>query len=234
MFVVIAGGGRTGMQLASLLVQQNHEVCLIEHRPEILARLHRELPTEVVYQGNPTDQDVLEQADIRRAQVLAATTPNDEDNLVICYLARKRYQVPRTIARINNPRNAWLFDEKFHVDVALNASEIMASLIEEEMSLGDMMTLLKIRRGEYSLVEEKIPAGAKAEGVAIKDLALPEQCVIAAIIRDGKVILPRGVTTLEKDDEVLAITDRKGAEQLAALFAPPRRVPQKTGQAGER
>jgi trk system potassium uptake protein TrkA len=222
MFVIITGGGRTGTQLASLLVQQNHDVCLIEHRKDILTRLHRELPTEVIYEGNPTDLEVLERAGIKRAQVVAACSPSDEDNLVLCFLARRLFQVPRIIARINNPRNAWLFDEKFHVDVALNQAEILASLIEEEMSMGDMMTLLKLRRGEYSLVEEKIPAGARAIGVAIKDLDLPEECVIAAIIRQGKVILPRGTTTLEKDDEVLAITDRRGAEQLSTLFAPRR------------
>jgi trk system potassium uptake protein TrkA len=91
------------------------------------------------------------------------------------------------------------------------------------MSLGDMMTLVKIRRGRYSLVEEKIPAGARALGIAIKNLALPEQCVIAAIIRRGEVVLPGGSTIFEVGDEVLAITDRPGAEQLAALFAPPGR-----------
>lgn len=132
----------------------------------------------------------------------------------------------RTIARVNNPRNAWLFDEKFHVDVALNNAEIMARLIEEEMSMGDMMTLLKLRRGDYSLVEEKIIHGARAIGIPIKDMKLPENCIIAAIIRNGKVVLPRGLTTLEVDDEILAITDNQGAEQLAALFTPvsPERV----------
>jgi trk system potassium uptake protein TrkA len=221
MFVLIAGGGRTGAQLAILLVAQNHQVHLIEHRRDVLAGIHRELPTEVIYDGQATDLQVLEQAGIRQVQVLAACTPNDADNLVLCFLARTLYGVPRTIARINHPRNAWLFDQKFHVDVALNQADILASLIEEEMSLGDMMTLLKLRRGQYSLVEEKIPPGAKAVGVAIKDLALPEHCVIAAIIRHGKIVVPRGVTTLEVDDEILAVTDRHGAEELAALFASP-------------
>ncbi len=220
MFVLIAGGGRTGTQLALLLIRQNHEVHLIEHRPEVLPRLHRELPTETIYEGQATDLQVLEQAGIRRANVLAACTASDADNLAICFLARQHFNIPRTIARINNPRNAWLFDDKFHVDVALNQAEIFASLIEEEMSLGDMMTLLKLRRGEYSLVEEKIPEGAKAIGIPIKDLALPEECVIAAIIRKGKILLPRGITTLQKDDEVLAVTDREGAEQLHRLFTP--------------
>jgi trk system potassium uptake protein TrkA len=219
MNVLVSGGGRTGTQLATLLVMQNHDVRLIEHRPEILARLHKDLPTEVIYEGHATDPKILELAGIQQAHILTACMPSDEENLAVCYLARNLYQVPRTIARINNPRNAWLFDEKFHVDVALDQAEVFASLIEEEMSMGDMMTLLKLRRGDYSLVEEKVPAGAKAIGVAIKDLSLPEECIIAGVIRNGKVILPRGITVLEPGDEVLAITDRHGAEQLSSLLA---------------
>lgn len=220
MFVLIAGGGRTGTQLAKFLLQQDHTVRLIEHRKEILSRIHRELPTEVVYEGNAADRHVLEKSGIKKTQVVVACTSNDAENLAVCYLARSAYSVARTIARINNPRNAWLFDEKFHVDVALNQSEIIASLIEEEMSLGDMMTLLKLRRGQYSLIEEKIPPGAKAVGLKIQDLNLPEECVIAAIVRKGKVVVPRGITELEESDEVFAIADREGAEHLAKLFAP--------------
>ncbi len=220
MFVLIAGGGRTASQLASLLLNQNHQVRVIEHRREVLPQLHRELPTEAIYEGNATSPRVLEEAGIVRAQVLAACMPNDADNLVVAFLARTCYQVPRTIAQINDPRNAWLFNETFHVDVALNHSEILARLIEEEMSLGDMMTLLKLRRGQFSVVEEKIPERAQAVGVAIQDLDLPDQCVIAAVIRGGKMIVPRGATVLETGDEVLAITDRPGVERLTALFSP--------------
>jgi trk system potassium uptake protein TrkA len=120
---------------------------------------------------------------------------------------------------VNNPRNAWLFDKKFHVDVALNQAEILARLIEEEMSMGDMMTLMKLRRGNYSFVEEKIPPKAPAVGIAIKDAGLPDHCVIAAIIRKGEVMIPRGVSTFMEGDEVLAITDTDGKEKLAELFA---------------
>jgi trk system potassium uptake protein len=223
MFVLIAGGGRTASQLATLLLAENHEVHVLEYQREVLARMHHELPTEIIYEGNPTDPEALEQAGIRRAQAFTACTHSDAENLVLCFIARTQYNVPRTIARINNPRNAWLYDEKFHVDVALNHAELLANLIAEEMSLGDMMTLLKLRRGSFSLVEEKLPPGAKAVGAAIKNLALPEQCVIAAIIRRGEVVLPSGSTVFEVGDEVLAITDRIGADQLAALFAPPSR-----------
>jgi trk system potassium uptake protein TrkA len=220
MIVLIAGGGRTGTQLAQLLIEQNHEVRVVEHRKEVLARLHRELPTEVIYEGNASELEVLENAAIRDVNVVAACTASDEENLVICFAARTHFNVKRTIARINDPRNAWLFDDKFQVDVSLNHSTVMASLIEEEMSLGDMMTLLKLRRGDYSLVEEKIPTGAKSVGVALKDLDLDENCVIAAIIRHGKVVLPRGMTVFEVGDEVLAITDRAGAEELRKFFLP--------------
>ncbi len=223
MFVFIAGGGRTGAQLATQLMEQNYHVRLVEHRPELLAHLHHEIPTEVIYEGSATDPNVLKQAGLEKANVLVACTNEDAANLVICYLARTLFKVNRTIARINNPRNAWLFDKNFHVDETINQADVMAHLIQEEMSLGDMMTLLKLRRGRYALVEEKVPAGAKAVGMQLKDLGLPDQCVIAAIIRNGQVTLPRGNTKLEQHDEVLAITDTDGAQQLAELLAPPTR-----------
>lgn len=221
MFVIIIGGGRTGTQLATVLLEHAHQVHLIENRKEVLARLHRELPTEMIYEGNPIDPHILEIAGIAQADAITACTGDDADNLALCYLARTRYNTTRTIARINNPRNAWLFDEKFHVDVALNQAEILSKLIIEEMSLGDMMTLLKLRRGQFALVEEKVPAGAKAIGMTIQDMKLPEQYVIVAIIRQGKTVLPRGMTMIEIDDEVLAITDTTGASHLANLLASP-------------
>ncbi len=218
MFVVIAAGGRTGAQLAHLLLSQDHEVRVVESRRDVLERIHRELPTESIIEGDPLELNILEQAGIARADVMAAVTTQDEINITLCYLARTKYNVGRTIARVNNPRDAWLFDQKFCVDVAVNHSEILASLIQEEMSLGDMITLLKLRRGNYSIVEEKIPEGARAIGMAIKDLGLPEHCVIAGIIRKGEVIVPRGVTVFEEGDEVLAVTDIEGAARMSELF----------------
>jgi trk system potassium uptake protein TrkA len=218
MFVIITGGGRTGAQLARILLNQNHQVRLIDNRRSVLEHIHRELPTEVIFEGAPIDPSILEAAGAASADVLAACTTEDESNLIICYLARKNFNIPRTIARINNPRNAWLFDKTFEVDVAVNQAAIMASVIEEEMSMGDMMTLLKLRRGNFSLVEEKIPEGAPAVGKRIMDLDLPEQCVIAGIIRHGEVVVPRGATTFEVGDEVLAVADVDGAHQLAKFF----------------
>jgi trk system potassium uptake protein TrkA len=221
MFVLIAGGGRTGTRLASLLINQNYKVRLIEHRRELLTHLHQELPTEAIYEGNAVDPSVLEAAGIREAHVVAAVTSEDATNLAMCFVAKSMFDVPRTIARVNNPVNAWLFDEKFKVDVALNSADVLAHLIQEEMSLGDMMTVFKIRRGRYSVVEEKVPEGAKAIGIPLKDLGLAEHCVIAAIIRDGVMTLPRGDSTLKAFDEIIAVTSPEGAQKLSELLAHP-------------
>lgn len=221
MFVLIAGGGRTGARLANLLINQNYKVRLIENRRELLSHLHQELPTEVIYEGNPVDPSVLESAGVRDAHSIAAVTSDDATNLAICFLAKTLFEAPRTIARVNNPNNAWLFNEKFHVDVALNSADVLAHLIEEEMSLGDMMTLFKIRRGRYSVVEEKVPAGAKGIGVELKDMGLAEHCVIAAIIRDGVMTLPRGDSTLQADDEIIAVASSEGVQKLSELLAFP-------------
>jgi trk system potassium uptake protein TrkA len=221
MIVLIAGGGRTGARLANLLINQNYKVRLIENRRELLGYLHQELPTEVIYEGNPVDPSVLEAAGVREVNDLAAVTSSDSANLAICYLGKTTFDVPRTIARVNNPNNAWLFNENFHVDVALNSADVFAHLIQEEMSMGDMMTLFKIRRGSYSVIEEKIPAGAKVIGIPLKDLDLAEHCVIAAIIRHGVMTLPRGDSTLQAEDEIIAVASPEGAQRLSDLLAYP-------------
>jgi trk system potassium uptake protein TrkA len=193
----------------------------VEWRPDTLSNLHRELPTEVIFEGDGTDPQTLEAAEIQRAQVLAAVTAEDADNLVVTSLARFQYGVRRIIGRINNPRNAWLFTPDFGVDVALNNADIMARLIEEEMSIGDMMIMLKLRRGKYLIVEEKIAPGARAIGQAIKDLPLPEHCIISGILRHGEMVLPRGMTVLEEGDEILALVDDEARNGLARLLGRP-------------
>ena len=183
--------------------------------------MHKELPTEVIFEGDPVDPIILEAAGIEKAHVLAACTTNDETNLALCYFVRERYRTKRTIARVNNPRNAWLFDKKFHVDVALNQADILARLIEEEMSMGDMMTLMKLRRGNYSLVEEKIPKGAEAIGIAIKEFKASGALRHRGYHSPWRSDDPQRYHHSQGRDEVLAVTNTKGAEQLAKLFNPP-------------
>lgn len=221
MFVIIVGGGKTGSQLASQLLSGGHQVKLIEDRPAVLDRLREELPNEVVLAGDGSSPSILERAGIAQAQVLAAVTGEDEDNLVVTTLARFEFGVPRVIARVNNPKNTWLFTPDMGVDVALCQSDILAKLIAEEMSLGDMMTLLKLRKGEYSLVEEKVHPNAIVVGKALKDITLPPQCVFAAVIRKGQLIVPNGNTELAPVDEIIALVHASQAGKLADLLGPP-------------
>lgn len=216
MFVIIVGGGKTGSQLAAGLLNEGHEVRIVEERQTVLERLKQEIPPEVIIAGDGSSPDVLESAGIRHAHVLAAVTGEDEANLVIATLARFEFNTPRVIARVNNPKNAWLFTGEMGVDVALNQAEIFAHLIAEEMSLGDMMTLLKLRKGEYSVVEEKVHPDSIAVGKRLSELSIPVECVIAAIIRKGKLVIPHGDTLLEPADELLAVVHASQVGQLAA------------------
>ena len=218
MYVIIVGGGQVGSHLARLLLAEGHEIKVIDQRREVLALLRAELPAECVLEGEGSSPRVLEAASVHRAKVLAAVTAEDEANLVITTLARFEFGVPRVIARVNNPKNAWMFNAEMGVDVALDQADILAHIIADEMSLGDMMTLLKLRRGEYSLVEETVPAGARLLRAPLRDLDLPEKCVITAVMRHGQVIIPHGDLRFEAGDEVLAVAGQSALRRLRELF----------------
>lgn len=222
MFVIIVGGGKTGSHLAAQLIDQGHLVKIIEERPFVIERLQQELPKEVIVVGDGSSPSVLEGAGIERAQVLAAVTGEDETNLVITSLGRFEYHVPRIIARVNNPKNAWLFTEDMGVDVALNQTDILAKLIAEEMSLGDMMTLLKLRRGEYAIVEEKVHSQAVVVGKSLREISVPPDCVFVAVLRKGQMIVPHGETVLQPVDEVIALIHSTQVDELARLLGQPR------------
>lgn len=217
MIVLIVGGGKVGRHLAALLAA-SHAVTVIEQRPERIALLAEEAPNAVAIHGDGADPVRLERAGIRQADVIAAVTGQDETNLVITTLARFEFNVPRTIARVNNPRNLWMFTPAMGVDVAVNQADLMAHLIVEEMSLGDMMTLLKLRKGQYSLVEEKIERGAQAVGKPLGALTLPPECAITAVIRKGELLIPRADLLLHAHDEVLAVVHAEQAAALAMLL----------------
>ncbi len=218
MNVIIAGGGKVGEYLAAMLGTGGHQVRVIETQREHVARLERTLPNGVAMLGNATDPSALEAAGIRQANVVAAVTGSDETNLIVTNLARFEFGVPRTIARVNNPKNAWMFTSEMGVDVPVNQADLMAHLIAEEMSLGDMMTLVKLRKGQYSLVEEKVDPNAPAAGQALRDIRLPEACAIVAIIRKGELMLPRGDLVLQPVDEVLALASESATIRLGALL----------------
>ncbi len=220
MYVIIVGGGNTGAHLAKLLHEDKHTIRVIDERPQVIEKLHHEIPPETIIVGDGSAPSVLEAAGVLKANVLAAVTGSDETNLVVTSLAHYEFRVPRIIGRVNNPKNAWLFTREMGVHVALNQADILARLVAEEMSLGDMMTLLKLRRGEYSLIEEKVHPLSPAANQPVRNLVLPEECTITAIIRHHQMIIPHGDTVLEPADEVLALVHRSQLAALAALLGP--------------
>ena len=219
MFVMIVGGGKVGSHLAALLMSEGYRVKVVEVRRDHIQSLKLDLPADIIVAGDGTDPDVLESAGIRQANVVAAVTGADETNLVIASLARFEFGVPRIIGRVNNPKNAWLYNPTMGVDVSLSQADLMAHLIAEEMSLGDMMTLMKLMRGQFSLVQEKVHPASAAANKPISALKLPDQCVLVAVIRKGTLLLPKGETVLQEADEVLALVKSSELTQFNALLA---------------
>ena len=218
MNVIIVGGGQVGAYLASLLIDRGHSIKIIDERDTRIPVLKRDLPGECVIHGNGADPKVLEAAGIRTTDVVAAVTGADETNLVIATLSRLEYGVRRVVGRVNNPKNAWLFNGTMGVDAALNQADLMARLVAEEMSMGDMMTLLKLHGGQYSLVERMVDPSASVAGKTLREIMLPVECVLVAIIRKEELLLPRGDTFLMAGDKVVAIAQNSYLQSLADIF----------------
>lgn len=221
MKVLIIGGGKVGTFLAERLLREKHDVRLIELREEEQERILLDIPSEKLLFGNGTDPDVLEKAGIRKANVVAAVTGSDETNLVATTLARYEFMVPRIIARVNHPKNAWMFTKEMGVDVAINQADLLADLIAEEMSMGDMMTMHVLKHGEFRLVEEKIAPNALADGKRLSELNLPDQSDVVTVIRDGKLLLLKSDPTFHAGDEVLAVVHEDQKKALSKFFNLP-------------
>lgn len=220
MKTLIIGGGKVGAFIADFLQKEGHTVVLIEERREELERLHLEVGEKSVILGSGTDPVVLESSGIHQMDVVAAVTGKDEVNLVAASLARFEFNVPRVIARVNNPKNAWMFTEDMGVDAALNQAELIGHLILEEMSLGDMVPLLKLRRGQYSLIEEKVHPQSIMAGKRIDQIKLPDQCVLIAVLRKDDMIIPHGKVEIQAADEIIALAHCSQLDELDAILGP--------------
>ena len=217
MKIVIAGAGNIGRYLAADLAGRRHDVSLIEQSQEALDKA----PTEGVHEvrGDACAPKVLERAGTRDADVVIAATGDDEDNLVISLLAKQEFAVPRVLARVNHPTNEWLFDESWGVDLAVSPPHLLTSLVEEEVSAGDLVSLLKLQRGKVELLEVRLDARSVAVGKRVEELSLANDMTLVAVMRDGHVTPCRGTTPLEEGDEVIALVakDRKGELQTALI-----------------
>lgn len=220
MFAIIVGGGRVGSYLAKSLVAGGHKVTVVEQDEEVADRLLKRIPGGEIIIGDGCEPDQLELAGAHNADLLAAVTGHDEDNLVLCQLAKYAFKVKRVVARINNPKNEWLFTRRWGVDVAVSAVHIIAKVIEEEASLGEIVTLLKLREGDIYLAELTVAKESKALGKKIRELSLPpDEVLIAAVLRERKIIVPRGDTEIKAGDEILVLTSLENERLVKEALA---------------
>jgi trk system potassium uptake protein TrkA len=220
--VAIAGAGNVGQFVAGDLVERGHEVLLIEHEGALVARdTHKIKCTWVV--GDACEPLNLQGAGLETCDVMVAATGDDKVNLVASLLAKQEFGIPRVIARVNHPHNQWLFNESWGVDVAVSPPHLLTSLVEEAVTVGDLVRLIPLEQGKVSLVEFKLGESSPAVGKIIGEISLPRDCALVAVVRDEHVIVPRDETPLMVGDEVLALTtpDVEGAleEVLAGTAA---------------
>ena len=218
MKVIIVGGGKVGTYLAALLLSNGHQVKLLEDNEKLFNKAAKELPKDILINENATEPEVLEKVGIASADVLAAVTEEDQKNLVVSTLAKMEFGVAKVIARVNNPKNTWLYNSEMGVDVQVNQADIIAHLVVEEMDMQNMFTLMKLNRGEYSIVQMNVRETSKAANKFLKDLSIPKKSVLISVTRDGEVVIPKGDTQILAGDEILILTDETSQKELQSLF----------------
>jgi trk system potassium uptake protein TrkA len=221
MYIILVGGGKVGFHLAKELVDSNYEVLVIEQDVEKAAEITEELG-DIVMEGDGCEATVLEKAGTARADMFLAVTGDDEDNLVACQVAKQRFNVPRTIARINNPQNEELF-RKLEVDITVSATSAIMAHIEQELPTHQLIPLLRLKGSGLEIVEIRIPEDSRVVGRPVREVMLPFQSMIALVIgEDGTPKLASGDTVIRAGDEIVAVTMHESEEALReALMAPP-------------
>ncbi len=217
MKVAIAGAGSVGTAIARDLHRSGHEVLVIEQDSELVERRRQEL--DVVWlAADACEVSSLDFAGLATVDVVVAATGDDEDNLVISLLAKQEFAVPRVVARVNNSKNQWLFNEGWGVDVSVSTPQLLTALVEEAVSVGSLVRLLQFEGGNAHLVEVTLADDSPADGVAIADLDFPRDATVVAVVRNDRLVVPRGDTVLQAGDEVLALVVADAERQVQALF----------------
>jgi len=219
MYVIIAGGGKVGYYLSKTLVAEGHEVLLIEQDKREVDRLSEEFG-EVVVRGDASEMRTMEEAGMARADVVVAVTGDDGDNLVISQLAKKKFGVPRTIARVNNPKNEELF-HKLGIDQTVVSTKIIFNLIEQQIETDQVIPIAALRRGNIEIVEIDLSADSPVLGQTVETLALPADALLISIVRGDHAIIPDADTKLQSSDSVIALVKADREAELREVFAGP-------------
>lgn len=217
MRVGIAGAGNVGLFIANDLAAKGNDVVLIEQDPAVAARIEPRAEIEL-HVADACEVASLRELGFERCEVVVAATGDDEDNLVISLLAKQEFAVPRVIARVNHPRNEWMFNENWGVDVSVSTPHLITALVEEAVSVGQLIQILKFEGGAARLVEVRLAADAPVIDQAIKDMNVPRDATIVAVMRGDHIVMPRGDTVFEAGDEVLALVTPDAEEDVRRLL----------------
>jgi len=217
MRVAIAGAGAVGRSIAGELLENGHEVLLIDKNPNSISV--ERVPMAEWLLADACEITSLDEAALQRCHVVIAATGDDKVNLVISLLAKTEYGVPRVVARVNNPKNEWLFNESWGVDVAVSTPRLMSALVEEAVSVGDLVRLMRFSQGNANLVELTLAADTELVGTRVGDVSWPVDTALVTIIREGRVLVPGKDDTLEAGDELLFVAAQEREEELETLLS---------------
>ncbi|WP_280415464.1 potassium channel family protein [Nocardia carnea] len=218
MKVAIAGAGAVGRSIARELLRSGHTVMLLERQ---LDHIDRDSVRDAVWvHADACELQLLEDAGLQDYEVVIAATGDDKANLVHSLLAKTEFGVRRVVARVNDPRNEWLFDEAWGVDVAVSTPRLLASLVEEAVTVGDLVRLMTLRQGQANLVELTLPPDTTLAGKPVRSLRLPRDSALVTILRGGRVIVPQPDDPFEGDDELLFVASTEAEEELRSVLAP--------------
>ena len=217
MRVAIAGAGNVGTFIATELLENGHEVLLIEQVPEIAARIPA-APGLEIRVADACEVSSLKEANLETCDVVVAATGDDEDNLVVSLLAKQEFAVPRVIARVNHPKNEWLFNETWGVDLSVSTPHLITALVDEAVSVGRLVRLFQLERGQVQLVEVTLADDAPVTGKAIRDVEVPRDATFVAVVRDEHVVMARGDTVFHPGDEVLALVTPESEEEVRGIL----------------
>ena len=217
MKVAIAGAGSVGTAIAADLHASGHDVLLIERDPDLVTRMRDDLAVTWVA-ADACEVSSLDAAGLASVDVMVAATGDDEDNLVVSLLAKQEFAVPRVVARVNHPKNQWLFTQSWGVDVSVSTPQLLTALVEEAVSVGSLVRLLRFEGGSAHLVEVTLADDSPAANVTLADLRIPRDATVVAVVRDDRLIVPRGDTRLAAGDEVLLLVVSEAEEAVQKLL----------------